>query len=842
MGLWIYDKNGSPLTELLEHTNIFPQEACCDLTVSYDNQADRWIMTILGSNIQVAVSQGPDPVEDGWYIYTLNVNTDYQKLSIWRDGYYMTANTNDTENVHAFERDKMLVGDASAQILGFSLTGIETDGFYSPQAIHISNGDFPDSGGAPIVFLQDDAYSGVDADHLKIWTVDVDWSSPSNSTISPPQELITTAFMSVIDNGAWDNMQQPFGGSAVDAIQGTIMNQAQFRKFPNYNAVVFNFAVDVDPSDATKVGIRWYELRQSTNISPWNIYQEGTHVGANNKDAALGSMIMDSQGNIAMGYSACGGDLDTYMSLYYTGRFANDPLGTMTINETLIHEGKGLISGIRYGDYNKIDIDPVDDKTFWFVGELIDDGRKNYVGVFRIAPNLSNDLGVVSIDTPTDGTLSNMETVAVTIFNYGENPATNFDVRFRIDGGAWHTETYTGTIASATAASYTFMNTADLAIVGDSYTLEAKTNLSNDEDETNDSETKVVRHLYPNDLAITQINSPSTGENLSSNENITVTIMNFGGESQSNFEVSYWINGVFVVETVTGPLLGNSSMEYTFAQTYDMSLFGNYTVQATVLLEDDVNMDNNNLTIEVENSNCTLTSNCEFGDGFYFFEWSTISNTTDCSSTGYSDFTNLQAIVTEGETYPLTLTTYYGDQHVSIWIDFNDDFSFTTDELILQDFILGEGESDGLITETVPLSVPLGVALGNHIMRAKTNWNSAVPEDACEETEYGETEDYMVNISAEGLGVVEDDIANATLIFKTKQTNVFDISLESNDFSEELEVTVHTILGQRIVYHRLASQNGSYHYELDMSYATPGVYIFRIGNDKVSKIKKFIVQ
>ncbi len=34
-----------------------------------------------------------------------------------------------------------------------------------------------------IVYLQDDAWSGVSTDHLKIWTVNVDWTNTASSTI-----------------------------------------------------------------------------------------------------------------------------------------------------------------------------------------------------------------------------------------------------------------------------------------------------------------------------------------------------------------------------------------------------------------------------------------------------------------------------------------------------------------------------------------------------------------------------------------------------------------------------------------------------------------------------------
>ena len=51
---------------------IFTSGGCCDLTASYDNAADRWILSFLtfGSGVQVAVSDGPDPVNDSWTVYS----------------------------------------------------------------------------------------------------------------------------------------------------------------------------------------------------------------------------------------------------------------------------------------------------------------------------------------------------------------------------------------------------------------------------------------------------------------------------------------------------------------------------------------------------------------------------------------------------------------------------------------------------------------------------------------------------------------------------------------------------------------------------------------------------
>lgn len=387
-GFTIYDKSGNQLLgQTSPNPAIFPSGGCCDLTVSYDNAADRWVLTFLGSGAQIAVSDGPNPLTAGWYIYTISAINDYQKLSIWSDGYYMTDNTSSSNRVWALERDAMLVGSPSAQIIGFNLPGISTSGFYSPQAFNVTNGDLPAAGGAPIVYLQDDAWSGVSTDHIKLWTIDVNWSNPGSSTVSAAQQINTTPFISVFDNGSFSNLSQPGGGSAIDALQATIMNQAQFRKFGTHNSAVFNFVVDTDASSGERAGVRWFEFRQSGDNQPWSLYQEGTYTAPDGRHAWNASLAMDGQGNIGMGYSSMSGPgtpSTVRVSSYFTGRSSADPLGTMTSAEELIANGNQNFSGTRYGDYSKIDVDPSDDSSFWFITEYMNSGRKGVVGKFQI--------------------------------------------------------------------------------------------------------------------------------------------------------------------------------------------------------------------------------------------------------------------------------------------------------------------------------------------------------------------------------------------------------------------------------------------------------------------------
>ncbi|WP_299764157.1 T9SS type A sorting domain-containing protein [uncultured Dokdonia sp.] len=450
-GFAIYDKSGNQLLgQTAPNPAIFPSGGCCDLTVSYDNAADRWVLSFLGSGAQVAVSDGPNPLTANWFVYTISGIQDYQKLSVWSDGYYITENTGSSNRLWALERDAMLVGDPNAQILGFNLPGIVTSGFFSPQALNVTDSNLPAPGGATIVYLQDDAWNGVSVDHIKVWTADVNWSNPSSSTVSNPTQINTTPFISVFDNGSFSNLLQPGNGRriSIDALQATIMNQAQFRKFATHNSAVFNFVVDADASSGEQAAVRWYEFRQNGDNQPWSLYQEGTYTAPDGRHAWNASMAMDAQGNIGMGYTSMSGPntpSTVFVSSYYTGRMSTDPLGTMTVMEGLIANGDAKIPGTRYGDYSKMDVDPSDGSTFWFINEYMNSGRRGVVGAFQlqagppdtevpsdptnlVASNITSNSATLSWNASSDNVGVVSYTVSIDGNIVGSSATTTFDV------------------------------------------------------------------------------------------------------------------------------------------------------------------------------------------------------------------------------------------------------------------------------------------------------------------------------------------------------------------------------------------------------------------------------
>jgi hypothetical protein len=849
-GFIIYDKDGNDLTGPLNVNNIFSPNGCCDLTASYDAAADRWVISYLFyfGGAEVAVSQGPDPMTTEWNVYSVSQINDYQKLSVWSDGYYMTDNTGGNNKVWALERAAMLAGEAAPGIQSFNLPGITTSGFNSPQVLNVTDANMPAAGGATAIYMQDDAWGGVGFDHIKVWTIDVDWDTPGNSSVSAATELAATPFISVFDGGSFSNLAQPGGGSSIDALQATIMNQAQFRKFPGHNSAVFNFVVDADATAGELAAVRWYELRQPADNTPWAIEQEGTYTAGNGRHAWNASLAMDQFGNIGMGYTSMAGPTtpsptSNRISSYYTGRFANDPSGTMTVAEELISAGTGNISGNRYGDYGKIDVDPVNGKEFWYITEYVHGGgTADVVGVFQIASDFTDDIGVVTIDAPTDGALTNAEQVTVTVFNYGEAPASGFDVSYQVDGGTVITEPYVGTLASATTAQHTFAATSDLSTVGATYAIRSYTSYATDEFHQNDTTTRNVTHLLGLDLGVTAITSPSSGTGLTAAENVSISITNFGSETQTAVPVYYTVNGSGLVQaTYNGSIASGATVGYTFPTPADLSALGTYSIVAGTEAVGDGDTSNDDFTKSVTNNNCQPESDCAgFNDGVTQLQMADQDIQPVCGTTpeGYSyEPEIIFNFVLTNNPFVSSLEMGYDDSDFAIWIDFNDDYTFQTSERIASGAV---PDADTNFPFTVDLTTLTGVTQGMHLMRVRgTDGNNV--NQPCADMNYGRTNDYTANVT--GVTGIGSDLANdENLSIRPLPGAQFLLTYTTAPSTEKLPVSIYDAKGQLLAYYTLANNGGVYTHTLDMSHTSAGVYMVKVGSGKLNVMKRIVVE
>jgi hypothetical protein len=380
----VYDKKGKILKSGTNLGTLWGSGSEGDPIVMYDKYADRFFISQFASSpnrMLLAVSKTADPLGQ-YYAYQFNFSAfpDYPKFGIWTDGYYFGCNLPGKNDVAVFERDKMLIGDQTARMIQ-KTSGLSSDANFIVQPAE-ADGELPPLGTPNyMVFFEDDGWANVSKDAIKVLEFKVDWKTITNSTLAVSQTIETAPF-DVAFTSSWNDVPQKGSSQRLDVLAGVTYMRAQYRKWAGYNSIVMCNVVDVDNTD--HAGLRWYELRDK-NDGKWTIYQQGTYA-PDGESRIHGSISMDNQGNIALGYTVTGAN--TYPSIAFTGRYANDPLGQMTIPEVIAEAGGGSKSGNnRFGDYAHMTIDPVDDQTFWFTGNYIKSGGKSSTRIvtFKLA-------------------------------------------------------------------------------------------------------------------------------------------------------------------------------------------------------------------------------------------------------------------------------------------------------------------------------------------------------------------------------------------------------------------------------------------------------------------------
>ncbi|PHR86475.1 MAG: hypothetical protein COA80_19580, partial [Leeuwenhoekiella sp.] len=113
--------------------------------------------------------------------------------------------------------------------------------------------------------------------------------------------------------------------------------------------------------------------------------------------------------------------------------------------------------------------------------------------------------------------------------------------------------------------------------------------------------------------------------------------------------------------------------------------------------------------------------------------------------------------------------------------------------------------------------------------------------DPCDAMQYGRTNDYSVHIF-NSLSVEENIFPDSELVIIETERDQFQISLSTDQTTEKMAVTVYNLLGQKLANNWIENEYGSYKYDLDMSYASSGIYIVRLGNREGGQSKKIIVR
>ena len=421
----VYNKNGTPATAIARLATLFAGlgNPCGtrndgDPIALYDAQADRWNLSQFclptgGPNVVTpghalfAISQTPDPT-GAYYLYDFvtpkGLFPDYPKVGVWSDGYYMStrqfASNSTGAGAYAFDRDKMLKGDPSASFVYFDVPLIDpTAGLnFLPADI---DGLTPPPPGAPCPFASftADEY-GTGADGMKMFDFHADFATPANSTFTARAESVVpvASFDPTLNETSAtaadtfrDDIDQPVqtkptpgatptptpntAGQRLDGISDRIMHRLAYRNFGTHESLVATHTVDVNATPSTsrtghRAAIRYYEFRKS-GAGPYAVFEQATFAGGGGDTTHrwMGSVAQDYQGNIAVGYSVSSSTV--YPGIRYNARLATDAPGGLTQGEQSLIEGSGIQknTGSRWGDYSSLNVDPVDDASFWFSTE-----------------------------------------------------------------------------------------------------------------------------------------------------------------------------------------------------------------------------------------------------------------------------------------------------------------------------------------------------------------------------------------------------------------------------------------------------------------------------------------
>jgi PKD repeat protein len=141
------------------------------------------------------------------------------------------------------------------------------------------------------------------------------------------------------------------------------------------------------------------------------------------------------------------------------------------------------------------------------------------------------------------------------------------------------------------------------------------------------------------------------------------------------------------------------------------------------------------------------------------------NNSGACTAGGYADYTAMSTSLAKGSAYSATITPgiigqagniAYTNDEIAMWIDYNNDLDFSDAGEQVGYVIVAAGWSN-VFNFTVPASATTGMT---H-MRVRISYQGAGAIVPCGTLPYGESEDYMVNITASsGLNSLNESMVN----------------------------------------------------------------------------------
>lgn len=358
-----------------------------DIIVQFDKLAHRWVLSqpVFSAPFATcfAVSKTPDAL-GAYFLYEFPQNAgfpDYPKVAIQPEAYYQSNNVFNAAGTAylgaqpcAYNRVKMLVGDSTAEQV---CTLDNSNGTLFDDSMLPADLDSPE---LPLPPGTAEVYMGSIDNHASEtnvyeYTYKVNFTAGTGvlTGIDGTMPVATglPAFVGLCSFGSTACVPQSGTTSLLDSLGDRLMYRLVLRRTVNTaNVPVNHWMVNHAIANGGTGAERWYEFRSpNSNLLALSTYQGGTYA-PDSTYRFMGSIAMDKQGNIALGYSRSSSTL--HPDIYFTGRVPGDALGTMEGEASIVNQtvatGSQPDTASRWGDYTSMSID-LDGCTFWYTNQ-----------------------------------------------------------------------------------------------------------------------------------------------------------------------------------------------------------------------------------------------------------------------------------------------------------------------------------------------------------------------------------------------------------------------------------------------------------------------------------------
>jgi len=401
---------------------------------------------------------------------------DYPKGGVWPDGLYFSANMFDCltagcasasykeARAYAMNLQKM---ESGAVLTANDVQAKDTTSSYFTLMPSSARGSVPPAG-TPNYFVSEDQIGYF----WDVFKFHVDFTTPANSTFTGPTQVSQASYTL-----AANAVPEPAPGNNSDTLADRAMFLNQYRNIGGVESLWVQHTTGT-ASTSTPTGIQWAQINVTGGtIATTPVQQQIFNNGADGVNRFMGSMAVDKQGNVALGYTASSSSVAP--DIRYVGRLVGDPLNQLPQAETTMLPGvtrsvqTGNCGGsacTRWGDYSSMTVDPTDDCTFWYANMYFPVQGPNWVtriGSFKYpacgAAVLSNTVtSLVSSPNPSVFGQSVTITATVTVSGGGAGTPTG-SVTFFDNGGSLGSSSLNGS-GQATLSTSTLSVGAHTAI------------------------------------------------------------------------------------------------------------------------------------------------------------------------------------------------------------------------------------------------------------------------------------------------------------------------------------------------------------------------------------------